>query len=120
MSALPTSAAGYRAYLKEYERLEKEYRDEKVSKNEKRAALLAYEMVCLHSRIRDIEKNIETGMSEIDMRAGSDNKIQLSEIKRFIFYRYIKGYGIDEIAELLNVSRSTAYRIASQSEELIG
>lgn len=41
------------------------------------------------------------------------------EEKLFLYYRYIKGESVENCAELLGVSRSTAYRIKDKALELV-
>ena len=44
-------------------------------------------------------------------------KMENSEEKLFLYYRYIKGQTMERCAELLGVSRSTAFRMKSRALE---
>ncbi len=72
---------------------------------ESRRAVAAYEIVCIKTRMREIEDFIES----LDI----ENKWLLCKI--FLKYHYILGYTIEECSEKMYVSRSTAYRLKKRA-----
>ena len=72
---------------------------------EKKRAALAYEIVCIKTRMREIEDFID-GL-QIDGK--------WFECKIILRYHYILGYTVEECAEKMYVSRSTAYRLKKKA-----
>ena len=68
-------------------------------------AAIAYEIVCIKARMREIEDFIENLSVESKLR----------ECKIFLRYHYVLGYTVEECSEKMYVSRSTAYRLKKQA-----
>ena len=105
-------AGSARSYLESYliysKMLDMRVCEEGLSSSEdeeKRRAAAAYEIVCIKTRMREIEEFIE--------KLKIDGK--WLECKIFLKYHYIFGYTIEECSEKMYVSRSTAYRLKKRA-----
>ncbi len=114
----PLDATGYHLYLSEYERLLKEYKAEVAVGNETGASIIAYEAECLKSKMQVIEKALGERFEELE-RDPSVGPQTVSELRVFMLYRYVKGYSVEKTAEMMNVSRSTAYRIGARLKRIV-
>lgn len=72
---------------------------------ETKKAAIAYEIVCIKTRMREIEDFIEN----------LSTSTRWSECKIFLRYHYVLGYTVEECSEKMYVSRSTAYRLKKQA-----
>lgn len=115
---LPFDATGYHLYLKEYERLQKEYRRETAEGNDTGASIIAYEAECLKTKMQVIEKAWGERFAELEADPSVDIRV-IAELRMFMLYRHIKGYSVEKTAEMMNVSRSTAYRIAAKLKRMV-
>lgn len=115
---VPLDATGYHLYLREYERLRKEYKNEVAEGNETGASIIAYEAECLKSKMQVIEKALGERFEELE-RDPSVGPHIVSELRVFMLYRYVKGYSVEKTAEMMNVSRSTAYRIGARLKRIV-
>ena len=70
-----------------------------------RRAAIAYEIVCIKARMREIEDFIEN----------LSTTTRWSECKIFLRYHYVLGFTVEECSEKMYVSRSTAYRLKKQA-----
>lgn len=111
-SRAKTNTESARSYLESYliysKMLDMRMCEEKISSkedDESKRAVAAYEIVCIKTRMREIEDFIES--------LNIENKWLLCKI--FLKYHYVLGYTIEECSEKMYVSRSTAYRLKKRA-----
>ena len=115
---MPIDASGYHLYLSEYERLRKVHKEETEKGNEVGASIVEYESECLKAKMQMIEKALGERFEELESDPSVDPRI-ISEMRVFMLYRYVKGYSVEKTAEMMNVSRSTAYRIGARLKRMV-
>ena len=125
-AVFPAGIGSYRMYVSEYERLRRRYSQLRSDGMRESASVTAYEAVCLHSQMRRIEKFISEQSDdpflcceENEDADAADGESESGKLVIFARYRYILGLSIEETAERMHVSRSTAYRIAAQTDRAI-